>query len=552
MLEDVAARVTSPVLVGRADGLRELDEALDRVCHGRPATILIGGEAGVGKSRFLAEFSARARGEGARVLTGGCLELAHGGLPYAPFATVLRELVRDIGADGVAELLGGQGTRELARLLPEFGEPGEPAGGTDQAEARARLFEQLLSLLEALASSPADTGTHPVVLVIEDLHWAPQSTRDLLAFLVTNQRAADGLLIIASYRSDDLHRTHPLRPLLAELDRSDWVERTELPRLSRRDCTELIARILGRNPDQSLADRVYQRTEGNPLFIEALLGCDGGLSGGLPDSLHDLVAASVQRLPGETQEVLRVASAAGERVGHPLLAAVTGLSGDALAATLRPAVAGNVLVTDAQDYAFRHALIREVVYEDLLPGENARLHTRFADAIGADPSLVPPGRAAIELAHHAYAAHDVPGALTAAWRAAQEAGQGLAPAEQASLLSRVLELWDKVPDAAQRIGGDHVAVLRQAAQAAFEAWDNERAAAFASAALKEVDAAAEPSRVADLLQQRGINRYFLGRQADALADLRAALALVPKGQPSAVRGTVLGWIAWVLRDTNPD
>jgi ATP/maltotriose-dependent transcriptional regulator MalT len=547
MLDAVTARVTSPVLVGRADQLKALDDALDGVRQGNPATILIGGEAGVGKSRFLAEFSDRTRAEGARVLTGGCLELAHGGLPYAPFTAMFRDLVRDVGADGVTQLLGGRGTRELARLLPEFGEPGAgPEGDTDPGEERARLFEVVLSLLEALAD-----GGATVVLVVEDLHWADRSTRDLLAFLISNQRAADGLLIIASYRSDELHRTHPLRPLLAELDRITWVERTELPRLSRRDCAELTSRILGRDPDQPLADRVFERTEGNPLFVEALLCCDG-LSRALPESLHDLLATSVRRLPEDTQEALRVASAAGERVGHALLAAVTGLSGDALAAVLRPAVAGNVLVTGTEDYAFRHALIREVVYDDLLPGENARLHTRFADAISADSSLVPPGRAAVELAHHAYAAHDVAGALVAAWRAAQEAGQGLAPAEQASLLARVLELWDKVPDAEERIGADHVAVLIEAAQAAEDGWDNERGLALTTAALKEVDAATDPARTAELLQQRGMELYYVGRPDDALADLRAALEAVPEDEPGALRTRVLRHTAWVLRDSSPD
>jgi ATP/maltotriose-dependent transcriptional regulator MalT len=548
MLDGVATRVTSPVLVGRTDQMRALEHALDEVGRAVPATVLIGGEAGVGKSRFLAEFSVRARQNGARVLTGGCLGLAHGGLPYAPFTAMLRELVRDLGTDGVTQLLGGRGTRELARLLPEFGEPGAGhEGDTDPGEERARLFEVVLSLLEALAD-----GGSAVVLVIEDLHWAERSTRDLLSFLVSNQRAADGLLIIASFRSDELHRTHPLRPLLAELDRIAWVERADLPRLSRRDCAELITRILGREADQLFADGVFERTEGNPLFVEALLGSGGGLSGALPESLHDLLAASVRRLPEETQDALSVASAAGERVGHSLLAAVTGLSGDALAAALRPAVAANVLVTDADGYAFRHALIREVVYEDLLPGENARLHTRFADAIGADPSLVSAGRAAVELAHHAYAAHDVAGALTAAWRAAREAGHGLAPAEQAALLSRVLELWDKVPDAEQRIGADHVAVLTQAARAAEEGWEVERAAALAAAALKEIDVSTDPLRAAELLQQRGMMRYYTGRPEDALADLQVALETARQQQLDALRATVLRNLAWMFRDSKPD
>jgi len=230
MLDVVSTRVTSPVLVGRADQLTALDEAFGRVRRGSPSAVLIGGEAGVGKSRLMSEFSATAGAAGARVLAGGCLEFDQGGLPFAPFTTVLRNLVRDLGADGVAGLLPGRATRELARLLPEFG---QPAGEADSGEARARLFEEVLSLFERLA----DPG--PVTLVIEDLHWADRSTRDLLAFLVGNQRTLDGLLIVGTYRSDELHRTHPRRPLLAELDRISWVERIELPRLSRRDAGDL-------------------------------------------------------------------------------------------------------------------------------------------------------------------------------------------------------------------------------------------------------------------------------------------------------------------------
>jgi predicted ATPase len=189
MLAHVEPRVSSPVLVGRSGQLSALDTALAEAGRGRPSTVLVGGEAGVGKSRLVSEFADRSRGTGARVLTGGCLELGADGLPFAPFASVLRELVRDLGVSGVAELLPGRGTRELARLLPEFG---EPAGTDDTGEARARLFEQLLVLLERLAEAG------PVVLAIEDTHWADRSSRDLLAFLIRNQPSAEGVLIVVT------------------------------------------------------------------------------------------------------------------------------------------------------------------------------------------------------------------------------------------------------------------------------------------------------------------------------------------------------------------
>ena len=524
--------MSSPVLVGRSGQLSALDTALAEAGRGSPSAVMVGGEAGVGKSRLVSEFAGRSRGAGVRVLMGGCLELGADGLPFAPFTSVLRELVRDLGAAGVAELLPGGSARELARLLPEFGE----AAGPDEAgEARARLFEQALILLERLA------GAGPVVLVIEDMHWADRSSRDLLAFLIRNQPTLDGVLIVVTYRSDDLHHAHPLRPLLAELDRIGWVTRMELGRLTRADTGQLVAQIIGREPDDEMLAVVHRRSEGNPLFVEALLA-NGGLGSGLPESLRDLLVAAVRRLPDETQEVVRVASAGGERTGDRLLAAVTGLEGPALARALRPAVAANVLLADSDGYAFRHALIREAVHDELLPGERGQVHSRFAEAIAADPALVPPGRAPGEQYYHWYAAHETTRALTSAWQAAGQAGRSLAYAEQLAMLARVLELWQQVPDATQRIGSDHVAVLEESVRVAELAGENDRGVALAQAALREIDAATEPVRAALLLEARGQLKYHLGR-ADYADDLREAVRLVPADPPSPARARVLQALA---------
>jgi ATP/maltotriose-dependent transcriptional regulator MalT len=490
----------------------------------------------VGKSRLIREFAERSRGTGARVLIGGCLELGAESLPFAPFTAVLRELVRDLGAAGVAALLPGGSGRELARLLPEFG---APAGPDEAGEARARLFEQMLVMLEHLAESG------PVVLVIEDMHWADQSTMDLLAFLIRNQWSLDGVLIVATYRSDDLHRTHPLRPLLAELGRIDWVSRMDLGRLSRPDTAQLVAQIIGREPADDLLAAVYQRAEGNPLFTEALVGNSAGNGepgSRLPESLHDLLMAGLRRLPEETQEVVRVASAGGDRIGHGLLTAVTGLDGTALGRALRPAVAANVLLAESDGYAFRHALIREAVHDELLPGEAGQVHSRFAEVIAADPALVTPGRAPGEQARHWHAARDMPRALVSAWQAAGQARRALAYAEQLAMLSRVLELWDQVPDAAERIGADHVAVLEEAVRAAELAGEDDRGITLAQAALREVDPAVEPVRAALLLRLRGYLKYHIGRP-DFARDLEEAVRLVPAEPPSPARARVLEALA---------
>src|SRR5690606_22732469 len=351
---DVSPRAMSAVLVGRSAELDELEDALAAA----PGAVLLGGDAGLGKTRLIREFAQRV-GERARVLVGGCLELGSDGLPFAPFTTVLRALVRDIGTEGVAGFVPRGDTGGLARLLPEFGEPESDAAS---GEERARLFEVMLTLLERLAEQG------PVVLVVEDAHWADRSTRDLLAFLIRNLGTAP-ILIVVTYRSDELHRTHPLRPLLAGLERVEHVRRTEIAPLSRTDVAELVTELLGRTPPAGLVERIAARSEGNPLFIEALLDDDGTLASGLPESLRDLLLAGVQRLPEETQEVLRDASGGGTRIEHALLAAVTGLGHAALTRVLRPAVAANVLVVDGDAYAFRHALIREAVHDDLLPGE---------------------------------------------------------------------------------------------------------------------------------------------------------------------------------------
>ncbi|MBO3751634.1 AAA family ATPase [Streptosporangiaceae bacterium NEAU-GS5] len=523
----------SPLLVGRAEELAALEKAAAAAREGQASTVLIGGEAGVGKTRLVREFTDRIAD--LRVLVGGCLELGIDGLPFAPFTAVLRRLVREIGADGVAALLPGGATRGLARLLPEFGEP-----ESDGAEARARLFEQVLGLLERLAEDD------PVVLIVEDAHWADRSTRDLLSFLVRYLRHDVRVLIVVTYRTDELHRTHPLRPLLAELGRVERVSRIELRRLSHREVVDQAAAILDREPSALDIDLIYARSEGNPLFVEALLGAgESGDGGPLPESLRDLLLAGVERLPDDAQSLLRVASAGGARIEHALLAAVAGVDDDALSRALRPAVAANVLVVDGEGYAFRHALIREAVHDDLLPGERVRLHTRFAEALDHEPGLLPPLRGAIELAHHWHAARDTTQALISAWHAALAARQALAFDEQLGMITRVLELWEVVPGAAGKLGIEHIDVLRQGVVVAHRAGEFDRAVSLANAALAEADEVGDPITAARLYRARGLVRYDYSRPG-FIEDLRRATELVPAEPPTKLRAHVLESLARAL------
>jgi DNA-binding CsgD family transcriptional regulator len=539
--ENMSRRGTSPVLIGRDEQMAALAAAFTAVRQGGPSAVLVGGEAGVGKTRLVSEFTDAARRSGARIVGGGCLELGAEGLPFGPFTAMLRGLVRELGPDGVTRLASDGGPiRELARLLPELRGPaaaGGGAGGAHQGsgaagEARARLFEEFLTILERLAA------TAPLIVVIEDIHWADRSSRDLLAFLIGYQRALGNTLIIATFRSDELHRTHPLRPLLAELSRVDWVERIDLPRLTRREAAELAAAIHGGEPDRDLTDALYRRAEGNPLFTEELLRHDGGRAAHIPDTLADLLLQAVRRLPEETQEALRVASAGSGASSHALLAKVTGRGEDELTRVLRPAVTGNVLVTSDDGYAFRHALIREAVHEDLLPGEHSQVHARFAGAIDADPALVADGRAEIEKAHHWHSAHDTTWALISAWQASLQAGRSVAHAERLMLLARVLELWDQVPEAATYIGADHARVYEEAVAAAVDAGEDQRGMAFATAAIAELDESADPVRVALLLQRRYSFRKHLGLPLSD-EDLERALRLVPADIAPRARAQVL-------------
>ncbi|GAB3666551.1 LuxR family transcriptional regulator [Actinocorallia lasiicapitis] len=515
----MSVAAVSPVLIGRGPELSELDTAFAEVGAGLGRTVLVGGEAGVGKTRLIREFGHRVRGQGARVLVGGCMELGVDGFPFAPFTAVLRGLVREIGADGVSDLLGGR-TDGLARLLPEFGD----VGGDEIGQFQTRLFELVLTLLDRLAAQA------PLVLVVEDAHWADKSSRALLTFLIRNLGSVAPLMIVITYRSDELHRTHPLRPLLAELDRIDRVSRHELGRLTRREVAELMARLRDGEPEADRVEQFYRRSEGNPLFVEALMDADGQIASELPESLRDLLLAGVQRLPEETQELLRIASAGGARIEHRLLAAVSGAGEVGMTRDLRPAVAGNVLVVDGDGYSFRHALIREALHDDLLPGEHTRLHTRYAETLEDDATLVPPGRAAAELAFHWHAAHNTEWALISAWHAAKEADRAAAYAEELRFLERVLELWDQVPGADGKIGKSYEKILRHAVTAADWAGDSERGVKLGNE-LVRLTGEDRPLERAFALELRGRMKHRIGRE-DWLADLREALRLVDPLEPS--------------------
>jgi DNA-binding CsgD family transcriptional regulator/tetratricopeptide (TPR) repeat protein len=519
-------RVSSPVLVGRAAELARLRAALAEAAAGRPATVVVAGEAGVGKTRLVTELAGEAGGDGVLTLVGGCLDVGDGTLPYAPVVEALRSLAAALPPEALAEVLG-DARGELARLVPELGTPApEPLTTTP-----GRMFELLLGVLHRLA------GRGPVLLVVEDLHWADRSTRDLLGFLTRNLHA--GVATVLTYRADALHRHHPLRPFLAELERGRRSERLELGRLSRHELADLIAEILGRRPASRLVADVLARSDGNPFFTEELLASPEGAE--LPPALRDLLLARAEALPDDAQRVLRAAAAAGSRVDHHLLASVTDVPAERLAELLREAVGHHLLVVaeGSDAYRFRHALVQEALYDDLLPSERTVLHAGYAGAIAARRA----GRAGAaelgQLAYHWYAAGDAGAALLASVEAGQAAEATFALAEAWRHYERALELWGVAPEAAARSPLDRQTLLQRAADAAMLSGEPDRAVALARLALEAVDRAADPMRAGALLERLG---RYLWMSVDAEAAMVAyeqAVAVIPAEPPSRERARAL-------------
>jgi ATP/maltotriose-dependent transcriptional regulator MalT len=494
IMDVVLRRVSSATFVGRADELAVLDGALDRV----PAFTFIAGESGVGKTRLVSEFEARATAAGSRVLVGHCLELGGTVFPYAPLIEALRPVAR---IDELFHDVHG-----------------------DQPVSQARLFESLLGLLVDLGRDA------PVTLVLEDLHWADPSTRDFLIFLVRSART-EPLCLLATYRSDELHRRHPLRPVLAELERMPGVQRIALDRFSRDEVGEQLAGILDAAPDQRLADRLYARAQGNPLYTEELLAASSEGLGELPETLRDALLSRFERLPLSAQEVVRVAAVVERPMSHDLLAAISDLDAGELLEGAREAVAHQLLVTHPHGtYAFRHALVGEAIYEDLLPGERTALHAALAETLEREPALlgdIPEATVQAELSCHWRGAHDLPRALGASVAAGLAARRIYAYSEALRQLERALELWDRVPDAAERAGMSRCDVLRAAAAVAGNAFEAGRAVALQREALAEGADGAEPIELARLHAE--LSRYLRHATEHDESDdeLRLALDLLP-------------------------
>ncbi|GII01078.1 LuxR family transcriptional regulator [Planobispora takensis] len=477
-------------LVGRLAELDRLLAVLRSAGEGLPGVALVGGDAGIGKTRLVTELAERARADGFAVLVGQCAELGDA-LPYLPLADALR------GAEG--ELRAALDARPLlGRLLPGVADAGPES---DSALTQQQLFGSVLGFL----------ATQPVLLILEDLHWADQSTRDLVVFL-SRMLQTERVCLVGTYRTDDLHRRHPLRRVLAELKRLPSVTSVELSPLDRHEMADYVALLGG--IDARMIGEVVDRAEGNPFYAEELLeaateGCS------MPDGLASLLLSRVEQLSDPAQRVLRGAAVAGRRVDHDLLRDVSGLDDLAFEEAMREIVSrGLIRLSGEYGYAFRHALLQEAVYTDLLPGERTRLHAEFARLLTAREG------AAAELAHHYLAGHDLAGALAASVEAGRRAERLGAPAEAHRHFEQALGLWDRVAEPESLAGTEYVRLALRTAAAAADMGDNHRAVAHLRAL--------PPS--AEVCERLAYYLYDAGEETDPIAIAEAAVAAEPEGK----------------------
>jgi DNA-binding CsgD family transcriptional regulator/tetratricopeptide (TPR) repeat protein len=487
----------SDVFVGREPELGRLERALGAARAGGGATGLVSGDAGIGKTRLTSELASRARDAGFEVLVGRSIDLVGSELPYQPFLEALGSL-------------GG---------LPQAGAA---------AGSQLRVFQETLALLGRRAAAA------PVLLVLEDLHWADTSTLDLVVFLAHNLQDRR-VLLVATARADEPGSAGRMRRLADGVRRSGSAVLVELGPLQPEAVTALLAARAGVPPPAALAEAIVARSEGNPFFAEELLAAAGDHDRELPRGLRDLLLQRVARLDRPTQDLLRLAAAAGRDVGYPLLRDLAELPEPGLRESLRQAVEHGVLVAPPATgrFRFRHALLAEAVYATLLPGEREALHARLAQELAGDPAATP-----AELAPHWAAAGRAPEALAASVDAARQAEGVFGLAEALAHLERALRLWPAVADPARLVGLDLAGLCSWAAELASQIGAAPRAVELGRRAIELVGEGDRP-RAALLYERLARYLHISGRGDATLPALERAVALVPAQPPSPERAQAL-------------
>jgi DNA-binding CsgD family transcriptional regulator/tetratricopeptide (TPR) repeat protein len=544
-LSAVERRRSSPVFVGREPELERLASALSEAANGQPSSILVAGDAGVGKSRVVAEFLARARARAqVMVLEGGCTDLAGTGLPYEPITEALHSLTRQLEPDDVAWAVGDRAA-ELSVLAPELA-----AGQTtdlvlDPATNRQRVFEAVVDLLLRLADR------QPTLLIQEDLHWADTSTRQLLSFVMRRVRAGR-IAVVATFRSDEIHRTHPLLDWLAEVGRLPRVDRIDLAPFDQTEVAEQVRGILGREPAAALLASVERRAGGNAFFVEEILAAlDDPAAGSVPRTIRDITRARVARLSQGSRSILAMTAVAGGRIDEALLTAASTAVGEDVEAHVRDALESQLLTLDRGPheavFAFRHALLQEAVEDELLPSERRRLHATLATALEASGDSTRAGTLAA-IAHHWSAAEDRPRALIASLAAARSASQVYAFADALRQYETALTLWHLVP-AEERPPDDYVRIALDASRAAGLGGTPGRALSWARQALQATAGSHDPDEAAAVEEALAWAAIADGQLELATRSLESAVSRLEGRPPTVTAARVTAAYARLLQIT---
>jgi eukaryotic-like serine/threonine-protein kinase len=442
-LEGLAGRV----FVGREAELKELRGAADEALAERGRLVMIAGEPGIGKTRTAEELATYAQVRGANVHWGRCHE-DEGAPAYWPWMQVIRSYVREADPVALAWEMGS-GAADIARVVPEVaervGEITAPAEPEDES-ARFRLFDSISGFLASASTS------RPLVIVLDDLHWADEPSLLLLQFLARGL-GESRLLLIGTYRDVELGRHHPLSRVLGELSGAGGASRVALHGLSEQDVGRYIEMTAGAEPAPELVRVVHEQTEGNPFFLAEvvrLLAAEGTLEAGtasltIPQGVRDVVGRRLDRLSEEANEALSVAAAIGRDFDAEVLTRVAKSDRETLDAALSGAVSAQLLAeTSAGRYRFSHALVRETLYEELSAAQRPALHRRIAESLeeqySSDPARMK--RRLNQVAHHfleGAAGGDAEKAVDYAVRAAQNATAQLGHEEAAELYERALE-----------------------------------------------------------------------------------------------------------------
>jgi class 3 adenylate cyclase len=471
-MAQVLDRALCPVLVGRADQLEALEDALLAANRGEGQVVVLAGEAGMGKSRLAEELRAVAQRAGTVVMEGSCSE-AELALPYLPFLEAIGNYLTIADLDMLRERLGPF-RRELAQLFPQVDPEAAHGDGGDPTQGRLRLFEALIALLRI----PADE--HGVLLIVEDIHWADASTRELLDYMTRRLRTTR-IMVLATYRSDELHRRHPLLPLVQGWRRSGTARVVELEHLTPDGIADMIRAIFDTETvSDEFRDFLYERSEGNPFVAEELLkaAIDRGdiyrSNGGwdrrdlkeltLPRTVTDSVLLRLERLSDEEADILHAAAVLGRSFDYRTLAAVAGPSEGSVQDGLHLFVQQQLMEEepDANRYRFRHALTREAIYGDLITPRRLALHARAADTL-ARVTGTPP----VDLAYHLLAAGRQAEAIPVMRQAAADAERNFGFGEAVELYERIVPFLDDELERAE--------VLCRQGQAAYWSGDGKHA-----------------------------------------------------------------------------